>query len=179
MKSGYKVADAMTIKPIVVGQELTIEEAAKKMQIQKIGSLLVCENNNLLGIITEKDLVDKVLAKSLDPKRVRVKEIMTKDVKTISPGMDLLTAIKTMAKANVKRLPVVNEKTLVGFLTFKDVLAIQPELFEIITERFHLREEDRKPHIAKGEGQCDKCGNVTLVRKKGNECLCYDCLNAV
>lgn len=177
MKSKYRVADVMTVKPIIVGPETTIEQAAVKMQIQKIGSLLVEENKNLLGIITEKDLVDKVLAKSLNPKTTKVKEIMTKIVHTVSPNEDLLIAIRKMAKANVKRLPVLDKNKLVGFLTSKDVLAIQPELFEILTERFHLRETERKPHIACGEGNCDKCGNTTLVRKKENECLCYECLN--
>lgn len=177
MKFGYKVADAMTIKPIVVGPEISIEESAKKMQIQKVGSLLIAEGNNLLGIVTEKDFVDKVLAKALDAKKTKVKEIMTKVVHTVSPNDDLIGAIRKMAKANVKRLPVLEGKKLVGFLTSKDVLAIEPELFDIITERFHIRESERKPHLASGEGECDRCGNTTLVRKKGNECLCYECLN--
>lgn len=177
MESGFKVGDAMTVKPILVGPETTIEDAAIKMQIQKVGSLLIAEGSNLLGIITEKDLVDKVLAKSIDPKKTKTKDIMTKVVHSVSPNDDLLVAIRKMAKANVKRLPVLDNGKLVGFLTSKDVLAIQPDLFEILTERFHVRELDRKPHIACGEGQCDKCSNITLVRKKGDECLCYECLN--
>lgn len=177
MESGYKVADAMTVKPILVGPETTIEEAAKKMQIQKVGSLLVAEGSDLLGIITEKDLVDKVLAKSIDPKKAKTKDVMTKLVHTVGPNDDLICAIRKMAKSNVKRLPVIDKGKLVGFLTSKDVLAIQPDLFDILTERFHIRESERKPHIAAGEGQCDKCGNITLVKKRGNECLCYECLN--
>lgn len=177
MKSGFKVADAMTVKPIVVGPDISIEESAKKMQIQKVGSLLVAEGSNFLGIITEKDLVDKVLAKGIDPKKTRVKEVMTNIVHTVGPNEDLLVAIRKMAKSNVKRLPVLDNGKLVGFLTSKDVLAIQPELFDILTERFHIRELDRKPHVACGEGQCDKCGNITLVRKKDDECLCYECIN--
>jgi len=177
MNIGYKVADAMTVKPILVGSEITIEEAAKKMQIQKVGSLLVAEGTNLLGIITEKDLVDKVLAKSLDPKTTKAKDVMTRIVHSVGPNEDLSIAIKKMAKANVKRLPVLDKGKLVGFLTSKDVLAIQPDLFDILTERFHIRELDRKPHIACGEGECDRCGNITLVKKKGDECVCYDCLN--
>jgi len=176
MKSGFKVADAMTIKPLIIGPKTNIEDAAKKMQIQKVGSLLVAEGSNLCGIITEKDLVDKVLAKSLDPKKTFAEDIMTKILHTASPNDDLITAIRKMAKSNVKRLPVLDNGKLVGFLTSKDVLAIQPELFDIMTERFHLRELERKPHIANGEGECDRCGNTTLVRKVGNKCLCYDCI---
>jgi len=176
MKTGFKVADAMTIKPLIVGMRISVEEAAQKMQIQKVGSLLVAEGSNLLGIVTEKDLVDKVLAKSLDPKKTLVESIMTKIVHTVGPNDDLLTAIRKMAKSNVKRLPVLEHGKLVGFLTSKDVLAIQPELFDILTERFHLRETERKPHIACGEGECERCGNITLVRKVSNECLCYECL---
>src|SRR3989344_6223138 len=117
MNIGYKVADAMTVKPILVGSEITIEEAAKKIQIQKVGSLLVAEGTNLLGIITEKDLVDKVLAKSLDPKTTKAKDVMTRIVHSVGPNEDLSIAIKKMAKANVKRLPVLDKGKLVGFLT--------------------------------------------------------------
>ena len=52
MKTGFKVADAMTIKPLIVGMRISVEEAAQKMQIQKVGSLLVAEGSNLLGIVT-------------------------------------------------------------------------------------------------------------------------------
>ncbi len=156
MKTGINVADAMTVKPLTIGPETTISECAKKMQIQKVGSLVIAENDNLLGIITEKDFVDKVILNEMNPKTTKVKEVMTQTVHTIAPDIDLLTAIKKMAKVNVRRLPVLDDKKLIGFLTSKDILAIQPELLEILSEKFNLREIEIKPGMQ--EVGCSVCG---------------------
>ncbi len=177
MKIGYKVGDAMTTKPSVVSPDTSVEEAAKIMAKEGIGSLVVCQNGELVGIITEKDFVERVVAKGLNVGDLKVKDIMTKKVYTASPDDDLIDAIRLMARMNVKRLPVVNEGKFVGFVTAKDILAIQPDLLELLTQRFKLRELERKPAML--EGQCSKCGNFTLVRRKDNELICYDCLEKI
>ncbi|MFA5176065.1 MAG: CBS domain-containing protein [Candidatus Nanoarchaeia archaeon] len=174
MLTGVKVADAMTIKPFIVKPGTSIQDAAQLMCDKKVGSLLVAEENVLQGIITEKDFVDKVIAKSMDPKKTRVSDVMVKNVTTVSPNMDLFEAIKVMAKSNVKRLPVVDKNLLVGYLTSKDVLSIQPDLLEILTERFHIREMDRKPAMT--EGECNNCGRYTVVKRKFDKLICFDCL---
>ena len=89
MKTGVKVLDAMTKNPVVVSPEMSLISCAKTMLNHKVGSVLVKDNGNLLGIVTEKDLVRKVVAKNLDTKNTPIKKIMTKRVLTISPNEEI------------------------------------------------------------------------------------------
>ena len=91
MKIGYKVGDAMTTKPSVVSPDTSVEEAAKIMTKEGIGSLVVCQNKELVGIITEKDFVERVVAKGLNARDLKVKDIMTKKVYTASVSYTHLT----------------------------------------------------------------------------------------
>ncbi len=135
MQKYLSVRDAMTKMPISVGPNTLILECSKIMLKEDVGSLIIKEANILRGIVTEKDLVEKIIAKELDPKKTKVKEIMTKDVITIEPTKDIMQAIKIMTEKNIRRLPVVELDKLIGLLTVKDILKIQPEMFDIIIEK--------------------------------------------
>ncbi|MEM4637929.1 MAG: CBS domain-containing protein [Candidatus Woesearchaeota archaeon] len=144
MQTDYKVIDVMTNKPVTAGKDITLKEAAQIMLDSNVNSLLVVESEKPIGIITDEDLVRKVIAKGLDPKKIRVKDIMATDLITISPGKDIYDAMKVMRDHNIRQLPVVEKGKLVGFLTAKDILKIQPELFDLWIEKYELREEQRK-----------------------------------
>lgn len=140
MKTGVKVMDAMTKAPIAVGPEENLLNCAHKMIEGDVGSLIVEENGRLLGIITEKDFVNKAVAKSLDIKKSKAKDIMSTEMLKISPNLDLYDAIYFMSRESVRRLPVTDGEKLVGLLTYKDVLKIQPDLYDIFIEKFKIRE---------------------------------------
>jgi CBS domain-containing protein len=70
---------------------------------------------------------------------------MTRDLVTVTPGMDVFDALLLMKDANVKHLPVVDDKRLVGFITVKDILRVQPHLFDNFVDSYRLREANRKP----------------------------------
>ena len=146
MNTRYKVYDLMTTKPATIGEKETINTAAKKMSEQKVGSLVVVKDNELKGLITEKDIVIKIVATNAKPEDFIVKQIMTpeKELLTIEPEKDVYTAMILMKDNNVRRLPVVENKKLKGIITMKDILKIEPDLFDHITDTFILREEDRK-----------------------------------
>lgn len=144
MQTGYKVIDIMTNKPVVADKEVTLKEAANIMLQNNVNSLLIIESEKAVGIITDEDLVRKVIAKGLDPKKIKIKDIMEKELITISPEKDIYEAMKVMRDHNIRQLPVIEKDKLVGFLTAKDILKIQPELFDIYIEKYELREEERK-----------------------------------
>ncbi len=178
MKTGYKVCDAMTRKPIAISPETTAKEAARIMQQKDVGSLVVKENDALKGYITEQGLVHKVIARGMDPEKTAVRDIMVKDVETISPNADIYDALLEMKDSDVRQLPVLDGEKLVGLLTVKDVLKIQPQLFELLVDKLHLREEGSKP-IASAEGTCDRCGNFsTKLFEKDSDFLCGKCLKS-
>jgi signal-transduction protein with cAMP-binding, CBS, and nucleotidyltransferase domain len=145
MKTGYKVCDAMTANPIKVGPNTSIKDCAKIMADRKVGSLIIEEKGKLLGIIKERDIVRSVVLENKDAERSLVKDYMVKKVITIAPEVDIYEALLVMRDEDVRMLPVMNGDKIMGLLTVKDILKIQPELFEILAEKLILREEDRKP----------------------------------
>lgn len=140
MKTGVKVLDAMTRKPIVVGPDERIVDCAQKMLNHKVGSLLVKDNNKLLGIVTEKDMVEKIIAKRKGFLGKKIKEIMTRrSIITISPMEDLYTAMIMMSDKGKRRLPVLDGREVIGLLTYRDVINLQPDLYDIYIEKLKLR----------------------------------------
>lgn len=162
-RTGYKVMDAMTKQPVVVKPGEKLESLAKKMARHHVGSLVVKDKEKLLGMITEQDVVRKVIAKNINPYKLKVKDIMEKNLVTISSEQDIYEALVLMKEHNIRHIPVMDGKKMAGFLTIKDILKIQPELFELMVEKFELREEKNKPvrKILEGnEEVCEFCGSV-------------------
>ncbi|MBU1199508.1 MAG: CBS domain-containing protein [Nanoarchaeota archaeon] len=183
MKTGYKVGDAMTINPITVTADISLKECAEIMDKKHVGSLLVKDDGKISGIITEQDMVRKAMAKLLDPAKTTVKEIMETELMTIAPDKDIFDALTKMRDYNIRHLPVIEKGKFVGFLTIKDILKIQPQLFELIVEKFELKEESRKPVFGGGddEGVCEICGNYSDdIQEAGNgQKVCSQCIDTI
>ena len=140
MKTGVKVMDAMTKSPIVVGPKESVLSCAKKMNDHRVGSLPVEEKGVLLGIFTERDLVNNAVAMGKDLSKTEVKEVMTgKEMATIMPHEDVYEAILMMSRDGKRRLPVVEGDKIVGLLTYRDVLKIAPDLYDIYVEKIKMR----------------------------------------
>ena len=129
MKSGIKVYEAMTKNPVVISPDIELPVCARKMLSNNVGALLVKNKNRLMGIITEKDIVEQAVGKELNLKRTKVKDIMSTLLIVTSPEADLMEAIQKMKREDVRRLPVVNKNKLVGLLTQKDIISMKPDLF--------------------------------------------------
>lgn len=146
MKTKYRVLDAMTLKPVVIHPDASLQEAAIFLKKYNVGSLLVKNGEReLLGIVTEWDFTRKAIANGMDFRNTKIRDIMTTDLITVNPNMDIFEALRLMNETNVRHLPVMENNKLVGFLTVKDILKIQPQLFELIIDKYELREEERKP----------------------------------
>lgn len=145
METGFKVLDAMTKMPITISSSLSITNAAREMVKSGVGSLLIVDGDEVRGIITEGDLTYRVIAKSLSPDKTTVSDIMTTDVISLAPDLDIYDALVQMNSFEIRHAPVIHKGKLVGFLTQKDILKIQPDLFDLIVERLHIREESDKP----------------------------------
>ncbi len=127
-----KVEDAMIRDVIAVDATSTVKEAVEIMNEHEIGCLVVIENHRLSGILTERDILKRVLAATKDPKKTKVGEIMTTRVFTVSPETDLEEAARLMFENNVKKLPVVSEGKLVGLVTLTDLARFQPEIIRLL-----------------------------------------------
>ena len=178
MKTGYKVYDCMTTKPISVSSDKTLEKCAKVMAKNHVGALVIKDNHQSKGLITEQDIVRKVVAKGINPLTKKVKDFMEKRLLTIKPNDDIYEALIKMRDSNIRHLPVVDNGKMVGLLTLKDVLKIEPQLFELLVEKFELKEETRKPinRIISNEAICQGCGAYSedITKVKGS-LLCERC----
>ncbi|MBI4448613.1 CBS domain-containing protein [Candidatus Woesearchaeota archaeon] len=161
MKTGIKVVDAMTRLPISVAPGTTLQDCAHLMKEKKVGSLLVKEGDSLVGILTERDVVRKAVASGLDAAKTPAKDVMVEEVITTPPNADIFEAIHLMKDHDIRHLPVADGKKLVGFITIKDILKIQPQLFENLVDKMRIAEEERKMvQVGKPrEGICQTCGN--------------------
>jgi CBS domain-containing protein len=115
------VREAMTASPTTVAAEESAVEAARLMAAQDVGSLPVLDGNDLVGIVTDRDLVLHVLAKDVDPHKVTVSSICSENPMVVGPEDSLDEALQHMAKKQIRRLPVVDDGRLVGILAQADV----------------------------------------------------------
>ena len=119
---GPKVREVMTERPRCVTLETPISEAAQLMESEDVGSLPVLENEQLAGMVTDRDIVVRAVAQGKDPRGMPVREVASRDPVTVYAEDDLSTALKAMAAQQVRRLPVVDEENrLVGVLAQADV----------------------------------------------------------
>ena len=129
----YKVVDFMNKDLVEVTPGTTAKNCAVVMAAEKVSSVMVTENNAILGIITEKDLARKIVAKGVDSDKVLVKDIMTTGVLTIEPEAALYDAILKLNSKKIKHLPVVSDGVVVGLITAMDILKVQPALMELMS----------------------------------------------
>ena len=119
---GTKVRDVMSNRPRCVSPETTVTEAAVLMESEDVGALPVLEGDELAGMITDRDIVIRAVARGKDPRGMPVREVSTRDVVTVRGDEDLSEALKLMATYQVRRLPVVDDgNRLVGVLAQADV----------------------------------------------------------
>lgn len=111
-----KVSEIMTREPSSLTPDATLGEAATLMKQQDCGSIPVVDGGRLIGIVTDRDIVVRVVASGRDPKTVRVSEAMTADPVTIGADSDIDEAQRVMADRQIRRLPVVEDGRLVGLL---------------------------------------------------------------
>ena len=119
---GTKVREVMTDRPRCVTLETPISEVAELMESEDIGSLPVLDGEQLAGMVTDRDIVIRAIAKGKDPRGMPVREVASREPVTVYAEDDLSNALKKMAIEQVRRLPVVDDDNrLVGVLSQADV----------------------------------------------------------
>jgi CBS domain-containing protein len=118
------VREAMTSLPRSIEGSEGVVEAAQRMSNEDVGSLPVVEGGELVGMVTDRDLVLNVVAKALDPSTVTVSQVATRNPVVASPDEPLDAALQRMAAEQVRRLPVVDDGRLVGILAQADVARV-------------------------------------------------------
>lgn len=116
-----RVREVMTPAPATIDAQASAVEAARLMASQDVGSLPVVDSGNLVGMVTDRDLVLHILAKDVDPHQTTVATVCSENPVVVGPEDSLDDALQRMAREKVRRLPVVEEERLVGIVAQADV----------------------------------------------------------
>jgi len=172
------VKDLMSKKVNTIEENKTVFHAAKQMAKERRGYVVVLKKGKPIGILTDSDILEKVISKGKDPKKVKVKDVMTTPLITISPDEELVEASRIMRKNLIKRIPVVKNGKLVGVITDNDIAKTSPEFINIIEERLKAKEEGFEPKRTEGRisGICEDCGNYSdILYYVNGRWLCENC----
>jgi CBS domain-containing protein len=121
---GTKVGDVMTTRPRAVTPQTPLSEVAELMDAEDVGAIPVVEDDRLVGIVTDRDIVVRAVAKGKDPRGMPAAEASSRELVTVSPDDDLSDALELMARYQVRRLAVTGEdERLVGVVSQADVAA--------------------------------------------------------
>ena len=126
-----KVEDVMVEDVISVSEKATVREAAELMNKNEIGCLVVVKKGKPVGIVTETDMVKRVILKLVDPEKTKVSEIMSEPLVFGNPQMGVDEASKIMQRQKIKKLPVVEKDRLVGLVTTTDIVR-SPEVMKMM-----------------------------------------------
>ena len=164
--------DVMKNNPTMLGIEATVEKAAKTMCHDEVGSVIILENSQPIGIVTEEDITCKVVAKDLKPSTVQVREIMSTPLITVSADKTVGDAAHMMVKHKVRRLPVIDaKKKVIGIVTVRDLLTVSNELNELLTDLIEINREE-----IIDQGMCNRCGQMSDdLKRVDNVLLCPRC----
>lgn len=157
MTTRVLVSDVMNSPIVHAGPNDDLITISKLMTEAKIGSIIIMDNDKPLGIVTDMDIVSKSIAAGHIPSEIKASSIMQPLV-SINGEESITSAARLLRQHGIKRLGVTHKGNLVGIISVSDVLAVTPELFDVVSEKSLLirGEIGRSPRNI--SGYCDECG---------------------
>lgn len=158
MTTRVVVRDIMNSPVISASPDNSVSDVAKKMKSENIGSIVIMESEKPIGLVTDFDIVVNGVAKG-DISKLRVKDVM-QDLHTIESEESITEAARLLRKHNIKRLGVVYKNRLVGIISASDVIAVTPDLVDVVSEKAAIIRGElgiARP-ARKVSGYCDECG---------------------
>jgi CBS domain-containing protein len=134
METDLSVSDVMSRRLITADVSETADRLGRIMADEGVGCIIVTRDNHPVGIVTEHDLVVKLVSRNGQPSRVKAKDIMSTPLITIPPDKSVELASREMARRRIRRLPVVQGKKLIGMVSDMDLLSVSSELSEILRD---------------------------------------------
>jgi CBS domain-containing protein len=179
LRTKMLVRDVMSSPVVTMNEDGTSNEAAVIMDQNDFGCIIVTNKaGKSIGIITERDLVVRVLAKNLKPDMVKAKDIMTTPVVTIEPEASITEAARRMSRLDIRRLVVIYKGNLVGIISSKDIIGVMPELIEIMQEKSRIEGAARTEETEEVplSGYCDRCNIYSeSLKERNGQNICDEC----
>jgi CBS domain-containing protein len=176
MVTGILVKDIMTKPAIQIGHEKTVKEAAEVMVKHRVGSIIVVKDGKPIGIITETDLNKKIVAPAKDPRKVKVKDIMSSPIVFADSNEDIAETVEKMKKYRIKRIPVIKKGRVIGIVTDTDIARASPDMLDILNFRLKMRTMGRSVEESVTTGICEVCGEYSVdLRFVDDQWVCENC----
>lgn len=171
------VKEIMSKPPITIDPNKSVRRAAILMKKNRKGFLVVTKKGKPVGVVSDSDLINKIIVKKKDAIKTKVKDIMGKPLITVSPGSDAMEAVEKMKKSNVHRLPVVRNGKVIGVLSLTDVARASPDMQYLLEYRQKMKTSPIEIAEETTSGICDSCGNYSesLTRVSDGSWLCSHC----
>ncbi|MFH0862148.1 MAG: CBS domain-containing protein [Candidatus Altiarchaeota archaeon] len=172
------VKDAMTHGVICVDINDTVQEVAEVMKKNDISSVIVTKKGDGVGIITERDIITRIVAENKNPKKVGAGDIMASPLITIKPAAAIDDAARIMRNKDIRRLIVTDKDRIIGVLSEFDIVKIEPTLHLLIREqadwKLHEAHAAQKGQVA---GICENCENYSdSLTSSDGRMLCDECV---
>lgn len=182
------VSDVMTREPYTANPDTSLLDCARIMIRKKVGSLPIVNNKNLVGFISQRDILWTLVKKpTAELSKIKAKDLSPKKIATLKPDTTLDEAIKKMNSLKFDRFPVVMDKKLLGIVTSKDILNFHPEVYPELEELAKIREEEEKLNRIKKvkedvvviDGICEECGERDSLYRVHGMLVCESCRDSI
>ncbi|MFZ2499383.1 MAG: cyclic nucleotide-binding/CBS domain-containing protein [Methanosarcina sp.] len=177
------VAEVMNKTVIIMDINSDISAIAREMVIRDAGSVIITENGKAMGIITERDFVKSIVSENRKPNEVDASAILSTPLVTVKPETSVVKASEIMLKANIKRLPVMENGTIIGVISNTDILMVAPGLSAILKDLIDMNREAllSTPSVEEiteefGTGICESCSYHSAdLKLVDGRYLCENC----
>jgi len=164
-------------KPVItIDVNKSVREAALSMSEKRVGAIVVVKKDKPVGILTDADIIKKVVARSKDPKKTNIKDIMASPLIFITPDENILNAEEKMRKHRVKRLPVIRNGKIIGIVSNTDIARASPLMIDVLNFRLKMKKFTPQISEATTSGTCEICGNYSgNLIFVNDQWLCEEC----
>jgi CBS domain-containing protein len=131
-KVSLKVNDVMTMEVITIDENATVKEAAEIMDKNEIGCVVAVRKGKAIGIVTERDLLKRVIVEAKNANKTKVAAVMSTPLEVVVSGTELEEAIRLMFEKKIKKLPVVDKGSIVGLISLTDIARCQPAIIKLL-----------------------------------------------
>src|SRR5919199_1223096 len=177
MTTRVLVRDIMNSPVISASTEATVKDIAIKMKEEKIGSIVIMDKEKTLGIVTDWDIVSNAVVKDIKPSMLKASDIM-QQLHLIEGEEGVTEAARILRKHNIKRLGVIYKNRLVGIISASDVIAVTPDLVDVVSEKAAIIKGELGITRSGGKvsGYCDECGEWSdLLQYDEGTFICEVC----
>lgn len=177
IRKEMSVREVMTSNVVVANINSSVLEIAREMIRQKVGSVIITDDHDPVGIITEADIISKVVVNNTMPGTVVAGKIMSSPIIATKPSTNVIEAAEQMTRCNIRRLAVIDGDRIVGIITDRDILTVSPGLNTILESLIELHRDESNFVEESGieRGICQRCGAYTDLTLMNGLMLCEDC----